>query len=148
MLFYSSMNCSFWNTFVGGDHIGWKFHPFLFSFLWVLRKFLMQLAYLHEYLPQTTVQASIKQYIFELQEFCLFGESNSILHKQFLFHGFYPFVPASRAVALLGCRSVLPLVPSPGISWSCLTREWRVSSVLKRGQVVESHRRDSPTACS
>lgn len=44
----------------------------------------------------------------------------SILQKQFLFHGVYPFVPASRSVALLGCTSVLPLcqlLASPGAVW-------------------------------
>lgn len=53
MLFYSSVNCSFRNIFVGGDHTGQKCHPFLFPFLWVLRKFLMQWAYMPEYSPQT-----------------------------------------------------------------------------------------------
>lgn len=85
MLFYSGINCSLWNIFVGGAHIGWKSYPFLFPFLWVLRKLLMQWAYLHKHLPQNIVQASMKQCICELQMFCLFSESNSLYTTKTIF---------------------------------------------------------------
>lgn len=99
MLFYSSISCSFWNTFDGGDHIKWKCHPFLFPFLWVLRKFLLQWAYLREYLPQTSVQDSVKHYICELQAFCLFSESNTLYTTQTIFISWGLPISASKEVS-------------------------------------------------
>lgn len=150
VLFYSNINGSFWNIFVGADHLGQKCHPLLFLFLRVLRKVLIQWTYLHEYWLQTSMYAAKPSIFVNQYRPFVYSVSQTlfILHKQFLFHGFYLFVSASWSAALLGCTSVLPLVPAPGISWSWLTQERRVSSALKSGQVVERHRRDSPTAYS
>lgn len=123
MLFYSSVNCSFWNIFVGGDHTGQKCHPFLFPFLWVLRKFLMQLAYLPEYSPQTIVQASIKQYICELYLWiyeCFVYSVSPYYKNNFYFMGFTHLCQQEGQWLYWAARLSCPLcqlLASPGAVW-------------------------------
>jgi len=100
VLFYSNINGSFWDIFAEADHLGQKWHPFLFLFLWVFRKVLMQGTYLHEYWCQTSIYAAKKQYICEpIQTFCLFSELKSFYTTRTIFISWVLPVCVSKLVS-------------------------------------------------